>query len=206
MGYLSFREQLAPHIVFSLTTIRLYAPECTSVQLSRWVEKGYLIRLIKGYYMFSDSQLADKDLFLIANTIYTPSYVSTESALSYYGLIPEAVYQTTSITTRHTYKFDTPVGEFVYSALKPQLFFGYALVPYKNHNICMASPEKALLDFLYKYPHVSTLEHIEELRLNPDELKKISITTYIQYRDLFPTRSFRKRATLLLDYIHAYVS
>lgn len=206
MDYLSFRSHLAPYTVFSLATIKLYAPECTSVQLGRWVEKGYLTRIIKGYYMFSDLQLGDMDLFLIANTVYAPSYISTESALSHYGLIPEAVYQTTSMTTRHTYRFDTPVGELVFGTLKSQLFFGYTLLPYKEHNICIASREKALLDFFYKYPHIRTMEDIEELRLNAEELKKIDPKVYIQYRDLFPTASFKKRASLLLEYIHAYIS
>lgn len=205
MDYITFRSHLAPHTVFSLATIKLYAPECTSVQLGRWVDKGYLIRLIKGYYMFSDMELRDPDLFLIGNIIYAPSYISAETALSYYGLIPEAVYQTTSMTTRHTYKFDTPVGEFAYSTVKSELFFGYTLLPYKNHNICIASPEKALLDFLYKYPHIQTSEDIEELRLNTDELEKVNPQRYIQYMQPYSS-SFKKRASNLLDYLHAYIS
>ncbi len=205
MDYLTFKQHLAPFPVFSLATIRLYAPTLSSVQLSRWVEKGYLKRIVKGYYLFADTPVSDSELFLVSNAIYAPSYITAESALSFYGIIPEAVYQTTAMTTRHTYTFTTPLGEFVYGTVKPELFFGYTLLPYGNHNICIATLEKALLDMLYKHSHLKTFEDFEELRLNFEEMKKIDVTLYTTYMGLFPFASFKKRASTLLDYIHAYI-
>ncbi len=75
--------------------------------------------------MFTDTPLNEETLFLIANKLYAPSYVSFEMALSYYGLIPEGVYAITSATSKKTATFQTPIGKFSYRTLKPQLFFGY---------------------------------------------------------------------------------
>jgi len=95
-------------------------------------KKGYIKKIIKGYYIFSDSELNDNVLFEIANRIYVPSYISYEMALSYYNLIPESVYDITSVSTRRTYNFNTLIASFSYRTIKPCLFFGYNIVNYNN--------------------------------------------------------------------------
>lgn len=70
-----------------------------------------IIRLKKGLYVVNPSVSRQPlSTELIANHIYTPSYVSMSCALRYYGLIPEAVYTTQSMTIKHYRSFDTPVG------------------------------------------------------------------------------------------------
>src|SRR3546814_12610637 len=71
--------------------------------------------------------------FLLANHIFGPSYVSVETALSYYGLIPERVYETTSMTTQAPRKFNTPLGTFTYTRLPlPYYAFGTRSVKLAN--------------------------------------------------------------------------
>ena len=58
---------------------------------------GLFLKLRNGFYILKDS---NPNHYFIANKLYQPSYVSLETALSHYGVIPETVYATTSITTK----------------------------------------------------------------------------------------------------------
>jgi predicted transcriptional regulator of viral defense system len=86
--------------------------------------------------------------FLLANQIFGPSYVSFDSALSYYGLIPERVYEITSATIRASKRFATPGGSFSFIRLPlPYYSFGIqSLEIVREQHILIASPEKALFD------------------------------------------------------------
>lgn len=115
--------------------------------LHRNTKKGAIIKLRKNLYCL-DSYRPSLDF--IANKLYEPSYVSLESVLSRYSLIPETVYSITSVTTRASREFEAINMLFVYQKIKKQAFTGY--VPAKNsedRTILMAEPEKALIDYLY---------------------------------------------------------
>jgi len=114
--------------------------------LSYNTQKGLLIRLRKGFYAFPRNLPHD---FLIANQIYSPSYVSLETALSFYGLIPEIIYPVVSITTKKTSSFLINNREFVYHKIKPPAFTGYELVSVGKDKAYLAIPEKAVADFVY---------------------------------------------------------
>ena len=118
--------------VFSLSDIRKVDPEFYRPRLNEWQAKGYIKKLRRGYYMFADLALNEQALFFIANRLYVPSYVSFEMALSYYGLIPEGVYLVTSVSTKKTSTFKTPIAQFLYKTMKPSLFFGYQLEKYNQ--------------------------------------------------------------------------
>ena len=111
-------------------------------------EAGLLLPIKKGLYIAGPVFDTKPESFLIANHILGPSYVSTESALSYYGLIPERVYAVTSITTKSSREFDTPVGRFTYRQLPlPYYAFGLTRVELADEQfVMMASPEKAICD------------------------------------------------------------
>ena len=111
-----------------MTDIRKIEPAFHRPRLNEWQSKGYIKKLRRGYYMFSDAALDEKALFLIANRLYAPSYISFEMAFAHYGLIPESVYGITSATAQKTNNFKTPIGEFIYRHLKPSLMFGYRLI------------------------------------------------------------------------------
>lgn len=82
-------------------------------KISQLERANEIIRLKRGLFVVSP-EISDKQLSteLIANHIYTPSYISMSSALRYYGLIPETVYMTQSMTIKHSRTFETPVGHF----------------------------------------------------------------------------------------------
>lgn len=110
--------------------------------IERLTKKGILKRLIKRKYLFSLLSPSD---FQIANFIYSPSYISLESALSFYGIITQFPYQITSITSKKTKNIETLNKEFIFFHIKKELFFGYE----KKEMFLIALPEKALLDYLY---------------------------------------------------------
>jgi len=168
MKFLELKNELKDFSIFSLNEIRNIDPNFYRSRLNEWQDKGYIKKVIRGYYIFSDLQLSEEILFKIANRIYLPSYISLESALSYYHLIPESVYGITSISTRRTYSFRTSIGKFTFRTIKPQLFFGYYLMNYKKQYLKMASIEKALLDYFYLHSDIETKQDFDSLRINKE--------------------------------------
>ena len=138
MKFLELKSELRDFTIFSLNEIKNIEPGFHRRRLNEWQDNGYIKKVVRGYYIFSDLKLSEEILFKIANRIYLPSYISLESALSYYHLIPESVYGITSISTRKTYHFVTSIGEFIYRALKPPLFFGYDFLKVKQNSIVKA--------------------------------------------------------------------
>jgi predicted transcriptional regulator of viral defense system len=110
--------------------------------LERLTKKGILKRLTKRKYLFTFLESND---FQIANFLYSPSYISLEAALSFYGIITQFPYQITSITPKKTKIIKTLGKEFSYSHIKPELFFDYE----RKEKFLIALPEKALFDYLY---------------------------------------------------------
>jgi len=120
-----------------------------NAKIAYMINKGELIRLKKGLYTLGeDYQTTSIDTISLANTLYAPSYVSFNYALSYYGLIPERVYEITSATMRMKKEFDTPLGRFTY---RPVPLQAYALgVDWLYDDMhggkLIATSEKALCD------------------------------------------------------------
>ncbi|MFH0800524.1 MAG: hypothetical protein V2A66_10155 [Pseudomonadota bacterium] len=120
-------------------------------QINQWVKTGEVVKLRRGLYTLNeDDRKVGLSLNLAANAIYSPSYVSLESALSHYGMIPEAVFAVTSVTAKKTQSFSNPLGQFIYRSVKKAAFFGFTAVRDEFGFDCLvALPEKALLDYLY---------------------------------------------------------
>ncbi len=117
--------------------------------LTRWLAKGYFNRLKKNLYgIGQNSEPKIPDLY-IANRLYEPSYVSLETALSFYSIIPDITAAVTSITTRATRRFKNKYGSFSYKTCKKEAFKGYKIMNYSGFKVCIADKEKALVDFLY---------------------------------------------------------
>ena len=141
--------------------------------------------------------------FLIANKIYSPSYISLESALSYYGIIPEGVFIYTSITTLKTRSITTPRGTFRYSNVKPNLFFGYEWLILKDKTIKIAGLEKALCDYFYLNPEIYSIDDITGLRFSKDVLQETINKDKLEgYINIFHSGKFKKRISLLMKYIY----
>ncbi|MCY3776186.1 MAG: hypothetical protein OXH11_09390 [Candidatus Aminicenantes bacterium] len=104
--------------------------------------------------------------FAAANALKKASYVSLQSALAHYGMIPEYVPVTTSITTGRPEELSTPIGRFQFRHVSVPLFFGFGeLEIARDQMALLARPEKALVDLLYLTPHSDRVEYLRELRL-----------------------------------------
>ena len=204
MNFIEFKENLKDFIIFNLQDIRKIEANFDLRRLSEWQNKGYIKIIRRGYYIFSDLELNEPTLFLIANKIYSPSYISLEMAFSYYNLIPESVYAITSVTSQKTNKFKSHLAEFIYQHIKPELMFGYKLVKYKNHNFKIAEIEKAVLDYFYLSPHLKNENDFFELRFNTDEFKKSADQNKLmRYLTEFSNKSLEKRIKKFIKYIYA---
>ncbi len=168
MQYIQLKEALKDFALFSLSDIKMVDPNFHRRRLNEWQDKGYIKKVIRGYYIFSDVKLNENLLFEIANRIYKPSYISFEMALFYYHLIPESVYAITSASTCRTCRFKTEIAQFTYRTIKPQLFFGYNLVKVDNTYFKIALLEKAILDYFYINSNIKKEEDFAGLRLNND--------------------------------------
>lgn len=172
MNYLGFKSHFEPFRVFSKTDILKWMPDFDSRRLVEWQDKGYLKKIVNKWYCFSDLSMDEPLLFLIANRIYTPSYISFESALSYYGFIPEGVTTIHSATSRKTTAYSTPLGNFSYRNLKPQHMVGVRMIKAANQQVRLAEPEKAVLDYIYLNSSMRTAVDFEGARLNRMLLKE----------------------------------
>jgi len=154
-------------------------------QLTRWTKRGLLVSLRKGIYVLNAAdRKIHPDAFTVANILYEPSYVSLESALSFYELIPEKVTIITSVTTKKTARFENEFGAFIYQRIKPAAFRGFKKIGEGHQSFFMAEPEKAAADFLYlnlssfdrdakdKLEESYRFQNIEQL--NPVRLKELA--------------------------------
>lgn len=154
-------------------------------KISEWVKSGELIILRRGLYIPGrESNLPIPEPFLIANHLRGPSYVSLESALSYWGLIPERVYEITSVTLKSKKIYKTSVGKFTYQFLpSPYYSFGIESVPINpTQTLLIASLEKAICDKLILTSGINLRSIkqtkkllIEDLRMDETILKKADV-------------------------------
>lgn len=175
MTFNELKEKAKNYPLFKLEDIFKWFPEAkkqsTLNQIDFWIKKGWLERIKKGVYKLKEFEF--KDPFIIANFIYTPSYISLESALNCYSIIPDIPFGITSATIKKTKEFKTKdYGVFYYSHIKSNLFFGYkTILVEKNYSYNIAIPEKALFDYFYlRAKGISSVEgFVEELRLSLPE-------------------------------------
>lgn len=204
MNFIKLRDSLKDFTVFSLQDILQVDRSFHRRRLNEWQSKGYIRKVIKGYYVFSDLILNEHVLFEISNRIYKPSYISLESALSYYHLIPESLYGITSVSTRRTYKFITSVTEFSYRTVKPDLFFGYSVKAYNQKVFKIARPEKALVDYFYLNPHLKNENDFESLRLNSEQFfELVDEEILLGYQSKFLQKSLKKRIGHFINFMNA---
>lgn len=199
MNFLEFKDKMYDLACFNIHQIYAWKPDFDRNNLTRWTKKGYLVRLRQGYFAFP-AYKGKKDYTLyFANRIYRPSYISLHTALAFYGVIPEAVVQITSVTTLKTASFSNPFGEYTYHNVKERLMFGYELKPMADsRTMQFASPEKALLDLLYLYPFYDNEQEMEALRLDEDYLHDdLHIDLLQGYAAGFESKALDRRVKLL---------
>jgi hypothetical protein len=159
----------------------LHAYKDPNNKIKQLVDKGELIRLKRGLYVAGDLyRNGVPSLELLANHLYGPSYISMDYALSFYGLIPERVYEVTSMTTKLHKEYETPFGRYTYIKSSKCLYpIGITFVQNSDTNSFMiATKEKALCDKLVytKNLQITSLKSLqayleEDLRLDIDALQ-----------------------------------
>src|SRR3989344_6406042 len=150
MKYQEFKNSINKAF-FRKFELSLLGIKISDSQVNLWQKRGYIKRLKSGLYVFPDltKNLDISDFNTMSFLMYEPSYISLESALRHYGLIPEVVQSITDITTKTTRNFKNVYGNFLYRHIKPDLFWGYTVVKSKFGKYLLAEPEKAVLDYIY---------------------------------------------------------
>ena len=201
MNYLEFKNRMFDLVCFNTHQVYTWNPDFDRNNFVRWVKKGLLLRLRQGYYTFPEYKSKPDFTLFFANRIYRPSYISLHTALAFYGIIPEAVVQITSVTSLKTASFQNEFGEYVYKSIRKELMFGYDIKPIANgQSLQLALPEKALLDILYLYPFYNTKQEMEDLRLDEDFLMdELDHQRLKDYLLKFKSKALQKRVELLKD-------
>ena len=201
MNYLDFRQKMFELSCFNINQIYSWQSSFDRNNLTRWCKKGLLIRLKQGYYTFPEYKKMPGFSYYFANRIYKPSYISLHTALSFYGIIPEAIVQITSVSSLKTAIFNNEFGEYSYKTIKKDLMFGYDLKQ-QSDNIFLkfAKPEKALLDLFYLYPFYNTVRELSELRLDEDYLRdELDVDKMKEFAEKFKNKAFEKRVNLFFE-------
>ena len=155
---------------------------CMQVQISRWVKMGKLNKLAREKYVFSPLyQKKEFSEVTVANTLVYPSYVSLEYALSFFGLIPEAVFAVTSVTPIRPRAYQTQQGHFIYRHVKKEMFWGYESQSPHMKEAMIACPEKALLDTFYFWTGEISKARVTEMRFQ--NLDQINVTKLFQFTE-----------------------
>lgn len=160
-------------------------------QLSRWVSAGKIRQLRRGLYMLEPPyQSVTPHPFLIANALVPGSYVSKQSALAYYGLIPEYAPRTLSVTTLRPSQWDK---SFYFQHIAPHFYFGYQLITLTpQQRAFVAKPEKALLDLVHLTPHSDSPEYLSQLRLQ--NLEKMDLDQIDEFAELAGKPKWKRAA------------
>ncbi len=160
------------NIPFSTQTIGTFFSNTKAVTMkaNNLQKAGKIIRLKKGLYILSPEESGETlSNELIANHIYGPSYISLQTALRYYGLIPETVYTTQSMTIKRSRSFTNDIGVFTYTSCPHDYFtIGIRQAIVNSNTILIASPEKALCDTLC-YTHNLNIRYKKELSVLLEE-------------------------------------
>jgi uncharacterized protein YifN (PemK superfamily) len=148
-------------------------------KISDMKKNGELIRLKKDLYVNNNVAISKE---LIANHLYGVSYISLETALSYYGMIPERVYAVRSMTTKRAKTFSSPLGNFEYKTIPLDYFcIGLQQEIIKNqYAFLIATPTKAVCDMIVsssnlRLQSVKAMQNYltEDLRIDFDVFKTL---------------------------------
>ena len=173
-------------------------------QLSRWKRAGRILQLRRGLYALAPPyQSVKPHPFLVANRLAPGSYISLQSALAHYGLIPEYVPVVTSVGSGRPQQWKTPLGTFALRRIKPDLFFGYERIQVApsqaafSQSAFIAVPEKGLLDLLYLEPNSAKPEYIHELRLQ--NLESLDLGRMMCLAENTNSRKLRAATSLIAE-------
>lgn len=201
---MNFAQKLRSKItkdVFSHDDLKIVLPAKSDASIhngiTRSIHAGSLIRLKRGLYAFSDDlRRGAISKFLIANNLYKPSYVSFESALSHHGIIPEAVYTTTSACLQNKPRtFSNKFGSFSFEPIPSNPFFMGVTNINLGGGVLIATGLKALFDFVYLHKkNYKKFEELEDdLRIDRGALEKEIVKVTTKELEIL-TQSYNRKA------------
>jgi predicted transcriptional regulator of viral defense system len=153
-----------------------FSPASAKHLLIRYVQKGLVLRLKekRGLYCLKGKP---PHPWHLANRLLQPSYISLETALAHYGIIPESVYAVTSVTPRITRSFEALNLTFSFHKIKREAYAGYRPLEIQGQTVLLGEPEKAMADYLY-FVHLGKKSLNDRIRWN--RLKKASVMSYLK--------------------------
>lgn len=175
-------------------------PQIVRLQLTRWVNSGRIYQLRRGLYAIAPPyQKTQPHPYVVANHLQRASYVSLQSALAFYGLIPETVNITASVTTGRPERVETPLGVFDFRHIQTRLLFGYRMTDLAGQRALVATPEKALLDLIYLQPGGQTVDYIRELRLQ--NLDRLDLDLLKEQSETFDSPKMRAAVRAIFQFV-----
>lgn len=181
-----------------------------ALMVYRAIQAGEILRLKPGLFVLATPyRKSELHPFVVAAALHAPSHISQESALAYHGLIPEAVYQVSSVTTRRSRVFNTPLGVFTFRrvpALAPRAGIE-ALEIARNSWAFIATPLRAIADMVYLNNEITWDRHgagylTESLRIEEDDLRLLSFEAIEEIMESINNRRVRAYLKGLKGYLY----
>ena len=188
----------------TLSRVLNIGDEALSANIKRWLKKGELIQLKRGWYVtknYYQLSINKQNYFeWIANKLKEPSYLSMEYVLQKYNLLSEAVYSITSVTLKKTDTYLNKFGQFSYNNINEKLFLGYKVKRVGEYRINEATLAKALFDLLYyKIGKLNkiTVDLWDDLRINIDIINEEDKNEFIKYCDIEGSKKMKQISKLI---------
>ena len=200
MNFWQLRNQFYDLVCFNVNQVYAWQPDFEKNNLTRWTKQSLIVKLRNSWYSFPEYVKIPDFQYFVSNKIYSPSYVSLHSALAFYGIIPEAVVQTTAVSSLKKANFENAFGSFSYQKILPELMFGYEQKAFlSKHSLLFATPEKAILDLLYLYPQYNSEQEITALRFDEEFMQEdLSVARLGEFTEKFQSKMLSNRVSLLL--------
>jgi predicted transcriptional regulator of viral defense system len=201
MIVMDFLDKVKDLGIFSTADVDILYPNMDRRRLFEWKLKGYIKKIRNDWYCIPEFLEDPYSSWIIANQVHAPSYISLESALDHYGLIPEGVFMTTSVTTKRPIQLTMAGHDYAYSHIQTKQFKGYGLIASGTYarKIRLATLEKALVDFFYFRSSYKTSKEISELRFNGPVLREhLRKEPLLQHLDEFQNKELEKRVHSML--------
>lgn len=200
MNFWQFRNQFYDLVCFNINQVYAWSPNFEKNNLTRWTKQNMLVKLRNSWYSFPEYLKTPNIQHFVSNKIYSPSYISLHTALAFYGIIPEAIVQTTAVSSLKKANFENVFGSFLYQQILPELMFGSEHKAFlSKHSLIFATPEKAILDLLYLYPQYNNEEEIMELRFDEVFMQEdLKIDCLNDFTEQFKSKTLRNRVDILL--------
>lgn len=205
-------DLLIPLDFFTKETLRQMEADKDALDfnIKSWIKSGKIISLKKGIYLLRErwEKEGNKQGYLeyLANKIYQPSYLSGEYVMAKYGLLTEAVYGLSSVTTAKTKIWRNQLGGFYYYSISSKLYLGYEVAKFYSAPVLAASKSKAVFDFLYfRFLRNSpvNIQEVRELRINWEGISKKELAKISEYADISKSKKTQRLIKLIKSEYYA---